>query len=114
MATPYFVLYAGWIRDLIPSVCSWAPLPQPDRANPGLSTPSRRIPAPTPLEGLRAKGSRLPLDEALAIAKQIADALEAAHEQGIVCRDLKPANIKVRADGMVKVLDVGLAKAIGR
>src|SRR6266498_5142976 len=56
-----------------------------------------------------AKGP-IPLDEALPIAKQIADALEAAHEQGIVHRDLKPANIKVRDDGMVKVLDFGLAK----
>src|SRR4051794_30513712 len=54
----------------------------------------------------------LPVDEALPIAKQIAEALEAAHEQGIVHRDLKPANIKVRPDGTVKVLDFGLAKAM--
>jgi serine/threonine-protein kinase len=53
----------------------------------------------------------LPLDEALLIAKQIAEALESAHEHGIIHRDLKPANIKVRADGTVKVLDFGLAKA---
>jgi eukaryotic-like serine/threonine-protein kinase len=58
-----------------------------------------------------ARGA-IPLDDALPIAKQIAEALEAAHEQGIIHRDLKPANIKVRADGTVKVLDFGLAKAM--
>lgn len=53
----------------------------------------------------------LPLDEALAVARQIADGLEAAHDAGIIHRDLKPANVKVRRDGTVKVLDFGLAKA---
>jgi eukaryotic-like serine/threonine-protein kinase len=54
----------------------------------------------------------MPVDEAMAIARQIVDALEAAHEQGIIHRDLKPANVKVREDGTVKVLDFGLAKAL--
>ena len=65
-------------------------------------------------EDLAARIARgaLPLDEALPIARQIAEALEAAHEQGIIHRDLKPANIKLRPDGTVKVLDFGLAKAM--
>ena len=53
----------------------------------------------------------VPLEEALPIARQLAGALEVAHERGIVHRDLKPANVKLTADGAVKVLDFGLAKA---
>jgi eukaryotic-like serine/threonine-protein kinase len=56
----------------------------------------------------------LPLDEALPVARQIAEAVDAAHEQGIIHRDLKPANIKLRPDGTVKVLDFGLAKVFSR
>jgi serine/threonine protein kinase/Tol biopolymer transport system component len=62
--------------------------------------------------GERVRRRPLPIGEALAIAKQIAGALDAAHEKGIIHRDLKPANIKIAPDGVVKVLDFGLAKTI--
>src|SRR5215471_2567301 len=58
----------------------------------------------------RIRQGPVPLEEGLVIAKQIAEAIEAAHEKGIVHRDLKPGNIKLRPDGTVKVLDFGLAK----
>ena len=70
------------------------------------------VEGPTIAETIAATG-RLAVDDAFDVARQIAEALEAAHEQRIVHRDLKPANLKVRRDGVVKVLDFGLAKAIG-
>ncbi len=69
------------------------------------------VEGPTLAETLAA--GPLPMDEVVAMARQMAEALEAAHDRGIIHRDLKPANIKITPDGVVKVLDFGLAKAVG-
>jgi eukaryotic-like serine/threonine-protein kinase len=81
-----------------------------EQAGPAQAIVMELVEGPT-LEELIVGARGLQLDDALAIARQMAEALEAAHESGIVHRDLKPANIKVRPDGAVKVLDFGLAKA---
>jgi Tol biopolymer transport system component len=76
----------------------------------GIAIVMELVEGPTLAERIQA--GPIPVDEALAIARQIAESLEAAHGRGIVHRDLKPANVKVREDGTVKVLDFGLAKAM--
>src|SRR2546423_6603515 len=70
------------------------------------------VPGPTLQERIAA--GKIALDEALRIASQIADALEAAHQKGVIHRDLKPGNVKITPGGQVKVLDFGLAKALER
>ncbi len=83
-----------------------------ERANGVLAIVMELVDGPTLADRI-AEGP-VPLDEGVSIARQMAEALEAAHEQGVVHRDLKPANIKVRSDGTVKLLDFGLAKPIDR
>jgi serine/threonine protein kinase len=92
--------------------------PGRDGENDSLALVMELVEGPTLADLLRGSGrtsaGALPIPEALNIARQIAEALEAAHEQGIIHRDLKPANVKVRDDGTVKILDFGLAKMLER
>ena len=81
-----------------------------EQSGPVLALVMEFVEGPTLADRLAA--GKLPLAEVLPIARQIAEALEAAHERGVVHRDLKPANIKVRPDGTIKVLDFGIAKAL--
>jgi serine/threonine-protein kinase len=81
-----------------------------ERSPDGLALVLELVEGPTLAERLAKRA--LPLRDALAIARQIAEALDAAHERGIIHRDLKPANIKITPDGLVKVLDFGLAKEV--
>ena len=108
------------LADLIAARPSSQPSPggrggdQKRRAeNAGAAASFNRAGAPLSPGGGEGRGEGgIPLDEVLPIARQITEALEAAHERGVIHRDLKPANIKVKADGTVKVLDFGLAKAM--
>jgi Tol biopolymer transport system component len=111
IAAIYGLEESGGVRALVMELVEGPTLA--DRIGVGASL----VPAPTVsaqsgrAQGGRPRGAPLPIDESLHIARQIAEALEAAHEKGITHRDLKPANVKVTPDGMVKVLDFGLAKA---
>jgi Tol biopolymer transport system component len=89
-----------------PNICAIYGVERRDEA---LALVLELVEGPTLAE--RLAGRALPLGDALAIARQIAEALEAAHDKGIIHRDLKPANVKITPDGLVKVLDFGLAKA---
>jgi serine/threonine protein kinase len=113
IAAIYGLEEAGGVRALVLELVEGETLAE--RIEAGGHTPGGPKGPPLRTEGQRTKGRRggssdppIPIDEALSIAKQIAEALEAAHEQGVIHRDLKPANIKITPTGVVKVLDFGL------
>ena len=110
IAAIYGLEESSGVRALVMELVEGPTLEDKLRHGSGLMTDGSSVAQPLAVSHKPSGG--LSLDEALHIARQIAEALEAAHEQGIVHRDLKPANIKVRDEGTVKILDFGLAKAL--
>jgi serine/threonine-protein kinase len=109
IASIYGLEESGGVRALVMELVEGPTLAERIAVAPVSSSATRRSETGATAGARRAP---LPLDEALPIARQVAEALEAAHEKGIIHRDLKPANIKVTPEGTVKVLDFGLAKAL--
>ncbi len=113
IAAIYGLEESGGVRALVMELVEGSTLAERLSAAPVASTGHSRASGNPPVSSAGTKAvskSPLPLDESLHFARQIAEALEYAHEPGVVHRDLKPANVKINPDGMVKVLDFGLAK----
>ncbi|HEV2233476.1 MAG TPA: serine/threonine-protein kinase, partial [Terriglobia bacterium] len=115
IASIYGLEESGGVRALVMELVEGPTLAERIVVGAGKGTPGSALGAPPLDKGTprgAPTGSLIQLDETLQIAKQIAEALEAAHERGIIHRDLKPANVKITPEGAVKVLDFGLAKAL--